>query len=101
MDLEIKFTGEKKGKIIETAEITLSNGITIHGVKVIQGQKGAFVGMPSRKVGENWEDIITFRDKETAEAFKEPILKAYFGDQKKEEAEVPANVEAGNWGDFR
>ena len=55
-------------KVRAYATVTLTNGMSIRGIKLIQGSKGLFVGMPSRKTkkdGEDaWEDSVYFEDKD-------------------------------------
>lgn len=55
-----KIQGTEDGvKIRAYADITLEESLVIHGVKVVEGAKGVFVAMPSRKVysGE-FKDIV-------------------------------------------
>ena len=41
---------EKEGKMKAIVSITLDNEFVIHDIKVIEGEKGLFIAMPSRKV---------------------------------------------------
>ena len=45
-----------------TCDITLGKTVTIHQVKIINGQSGLFVNMPTRKVGTQYEEICTILD---------------------------------------
>lgn len=50
MELEIrvnKLNGE--GKVKALASITFDKVFTVHSIKIIEGSKGLFVSMPSRK----------------------------------------------------
>jgi stage V sporulation protein G len=40
---------EKTGKLKAAASITIDNAIAIHDIKVIEGNSGLFIAMPSRK----------------------------------------------------
>ena len=40
---------EKEGKMKAIVSITLDNEFVIHDIKVIEGEKGLFIAMPSRK----------------------------------------------------
>ena len=40
---------EKDGKMKAIVSITLDNEFVIHDIKVIEGEKGLFIAMPSRK----------------------------------------------------
>ena len=48
---------DAESKVRLTATVVLG-GVTIHYVKLIQGQRGVFVGMPSRKVDEQYVDVV-------------------------------------------
>lgn len=37
--------------------VTLGNSFVIHGVRVVEGEKGLFVAMPQRKDGEKYRDV--------------------------------------------
>lgn len=63
--------------------VKLGCGLTVNGVKVIQGGKGLFVGMPSiqRKNKESgameWKDCCFFEDDEDRKSFQDAIIEAY------------------------
>ncbi len=65
------------------ATVKLSSGLTISGVKVIQGSKGLFVGMPSiqRKDKESgdmvWKDCCYIEDEEDRKVFQTVIIDTY------------------------
>ena len=50
---------EKEGKMKAIVSITLDNEFVIHDIKVIEGEKGLFIAMPSRKAadGESWTNM--------------------------------------------
>ena len=43
---------EKEGKMKAIVSITLDNEFVIHDIKVIEGEKGLFIAMPSRKAAD-------------------------------------------------
>ena len=48
----------KEGKMKAVVSITLDNEFVVHDIKVIDGDKGLFIAMPSRKTGEGeYRDI--------------------------------------------
>lgn len=63
------------------ATIQMANGLIIKGVKVIQGKKGLFVGLPSvkkQKDGKDvWEDCLAFASEEDKNAFSETVIQFY------------------------
>ena len=40
---------EKEGKLKAIVSITLDNEFVVHDIKVIEGEKGLFIAMPSKK----------------------------------------------------
>ena len=49
---------EKDGKMKAIVSITLDNEFVIHDIKVIEGEKGLFIAMPSRKAADGeYRDI--------------------------------------------
>lgn len=46
------------GKMRAVASITLEHEFVVHDIKIIEGEKGLFIAMPSRKTGDNeYRDI--------------------------------------------
>ena len=41
----------KEGKMKAVVSITLDDELVIHDIKVIEGDKGLFIAMPSKKAG--------------------------------------------------
>ena len=69
---------EKEGKMKAIVSITLDNEFVIHDIKVIEGEKGLFIAMPSRKTNDGeYKDIAHPLNTETREQLKELILAAY------------------------
>lgn len=54
-----KVNDDKFGKLRAYADITLEECLVIHGLKLMQGENGFFVAMPSRKMFNNeFKDIV-------------------------------------------
>lgn len=69
---------EKEGKMKAVASITLDGEFVVHDIKIIDGEKGLFIAMPSRKTGEGeYRDIAHPINSETRESMQKLILKAY------------------------
>ena len=51
-DVKIK-RREEDSKIIAVAAVTFDDCFVVHGINVIEGQKGMFIAMPSRKINES------------------------------------------------
>lgn len=71
-----KITSEGKMKAI--VSITLDNEFVVHDIKVIEGENGLFIAMPSRKTpnGE-FKDIAHPISTEVRQNFQSEILKHY------------------------
>ena len=46
---------EKEGKMKAVVSITIDDEFVVHDIKIIEGEKGMFIAMPSRKAAENIE----------------------------------------------
>lgn len=54
-----KIEEEKYGKLKAYVDITLDESLVIHGLKLIDGENGLFVAMPSKKMhNEEYKDIV-------------------------------------------
>ncbi|MCB7128571.1 MAG: SpoVG family protein [Candidatus Brocadiales bacterium] len=49
-EIRVKLTEAKKNRLQAFCSITIDNDFVVRDLKVIEGQKGAFVAMPSRKL---------------------------------------------------
>ncbi len=74
------------GKMKAVASITLDQEFVVHDIKIIEGEKGLFIAMPSRKTAENeFKDIAHPIKPDTREYIQTTILKAYEEYIRKEE----------------
>ncbi len=68
----------REGKMKAIVSITLDNEFVIHDIKVIQGDKGLFIAMPSRKSSDGeFRDIAHPINSETRERIQRIILERY------------------------
>ena len=69
---------EKEGKMKAVVSITIDDEFVVHDIKVIEGEKGLFIAMPSRKAkdGEYW-DIAHPINSATREKIQNMILEKY------------------------
>ena len=68
----------KEGKMRAIVSITIDNEIVIHDIKVIEGEKGLFIAMPSRKsVDGEYRDIAHPINSETRQRIQDFILEKY------------------------
>ena len=69
---------EKEGKMKAIVSITLDNEFVIHDIKVIEGEKGLFIAMPSRKASDGeYRDIAHPINSGTRERIQNLILEKY------------------------
>lgn len=65
-------------KMKALVSVVLDDCFIIKDIRVIDGEKGLFVAMPSRKVGEEgYRDVAHPLNSETRKMFDEAILGAY------------------------
>lgn len=69
---------DKEGKMKAVVSITLDNEFVIHDIKVIEGEKGLFIAMPSRKSSDGeYRDIAHPINSSTREVIQKIILEKY------------------------
>lgn len=77
----------KDSKMKAVVSITIDDVFVVHDIKVIEGEKGLFIAMPSRKSTDGeYRDIAHPINSDTREMLQNLILKAY--DQAAEAMEV-------------
>jgi stage V sporulation protein G len=69
---------EKEGKMKAVASITIDDEFVVHDIKVIEGEKGLFIAMPSRKATDcEYKDIAHPIRSETRALLQDKILEKY------------------------
>ena len=83
----------KEGKMKAVVSITIDEEFVVHDIKVIEGEKGLFIAMPSRKATDGeYRDIAHPINSETRERIQGIILEKY--EQVLDEEPVEAEAEA-------
>ena len=68
----------KEGKLKAIVSITLENEFVVHDIKVIEGEKGLFIAMPSKKSADGeFRDIAHPINSSTREKIQSIILEKY------------------------
>ena len=72
----------KEGKLKAVVSITMDEEFVVHDIKVIEGEKGLFIAMPSRKASEKaldgeYRDIAHPINSATRERIQTMILEKY------------------------
>lgn len=66
------------GKMKAIVSITFDNEFVVHDIKVIEGQNGLFIAMPSRKTPDGeFKDIAHPINTDTREKIQKAVLEAY------------------------
>lgn len=76
-DVRIRRVSDE-GKMKAVASVTFDSEFVVHDIKIIDGQNGLFVAMPSRKIGEgDYRDIAHPLLSETRTKIKNSIFAEY------------------------
>lgn len=68
----------KEGKMKAVVSITIDSEFVVHDIKVIEGEKGLFIAMPSRRAGDGeYRDIAHPINSDTREMIQKIILEKY------------------------
>ncbi len=68
----------KEGKMKAIVSITIDDEFVVHDIKVIEGEKGLFIAMPSKKAADGeYRDIAHPINQSTRENIQSMILERY------------------------
>ena len=68
----------KEGKMKAVVSITLDNEFVVHDIKIIEGEKGMFIAMPSRRKNDGeYQDVAHPINAETRKMFEDAIFEEY------------------------
>ena len=80
----------KEGKMKAVVSITLDDEFVVHDIKVIEGEKGLFIAMPSKKAADGeYRDIAHPINSSTRENIQRIILERYETALEEEPADDP------------
>lgn len=86
-DVRIRRVTKDDGKMKAFVSITIDDQFVVHDIKVIEGEKGLFIAMPSRKTADGeYRDIAHPINSETRVQIQDIILKKYL--ETEEETEI-------------
>ena len=92
-DVRIRKVNDE-GKMKAVVSITFDDEFVVHDIKIIEGQNGLFIAMPSRKMGEgDFRDIAHPLISETRNKIRDAIFDEYekvIAQKSVESDEVPA-----------
>lgn len=91
---EVRVYPRDEDKLKAFVTITFDDVFVVRNLKIIQGQQGLFVAMPSRKMPDGThKDIAHPINNEVRQQIEEKVLAAY--KKKMEETEQPARTQFG------
>ena len=91
-DIRIRLVKKEDSKLKAVASMTIDGCFVIHDIKVVEGNNGCFVPMPSRKTPEGeFKDIAHPIDTATRQQIDSSILAAYEKALKEEQEPVGQN----------
>lgn len=77
-DVRVRKVVAKEGKLKAVVSITIDEEFVVHDIKVIEGEKGLFIAMPSRKATDGeYRDIAHPINSSTRENIQKLILEKY------------------------
>jgi stage V sporulation protein G len=77
-DVRVRKVVAKEGKLKAVVSITIDDEFVVHDIKVIEGEKGLFIAMPSRKASDGeYRDTAHPINSATREKMQKLILEKY------------------------
>ena len=77
-DVRVRPVEKADGKMKAVASITINGEFVVHDIKVIEGDKGYFVAMPSKKDGNSdYKDIAHPINTATRKTIQDAVLAKY------------------------
>ena len=77
-EVRIRLVTKEDSKLKAVASMTIDGCFVVHDIKVVSGNEGMFISMPSRKTPEGeYKDIVHPLNTETREAISKLIFEAY------------------------
>ena len=77
-DVRVRPVEKADGKMKAVASITINGEFVVHDIKVIEGDKGYFVAMPSKKDGNgDYKDIAHPINTATRKTIQDAVLAKY------------------------
>lgn len=77
-DIRIRLINKSESKLKAVASIVIDDCFVIHDIKVLEGNQGNFVAMPSRKTPDGqYKDVAHPLNTPTREALNNAVLEEY------------------------
>lgn len=81
--VKTKKVENSNGRLLGYADVTVDDAIAIHGIKILEGEKGLFVAFPSERRVNKENDSVSFSDvvhpvnQETRDIFEKAIIESF------------------------
>lgn len=72
---------DRDGNLKAFASVTFDGQLVVDSIAVIKGPEGLFIGMPSRKVGDEYKDICFPLSKEFRQEISDAVISKYEGER--------------------
>lgn len=77
-DVRVRLIQSESSKLKAVASVTFDDSFVVHDIKIIEGNEGPFIAMPSRKTSEGeYKDIAHPINTSTRESIISSILEVY------------------------
>ncbi|MCM1306788.1 MAG: septation regulator SpoVG [Bacteroides sp.] len=77
-DVKIRMVNAENSKLKAVASLIIDECLAIHDIKIIEGDNGEFIAMPSRKTPSgDFKDIAHPINSDTREVMRKAIIDAY------------------------
>lgn len=77
-DVRVRLIQKDDSKLKAVASITIDECFVVHDIKVLEGEKGTFVSMPSRKTPDGqYKDVAHPLNTETREELSKAVIAEY------------------------
>ena len=74
----IQWISSFRERLLDVVSITIDDEFVVHDIKVIEGEKGLFIAMPSRKSSDGeYRDIAHPINTQTRDKLQKLVLEAY------------------------
>ena len=79
MDIKanVNLFNKPDGNLRGIASISINDDFIVKNIKVVEGEKGLFVAMPSQKIGNEYKDVCFAKSAELREQINNAVLEAY------------------------
>ena len=86
--VNVRKTEREGSRMKGTATVLIDDCSAVHGIRIIEGDNGLFIAMPSKKISSGeYRDIAHPINKEVRTMFEEAILDAYNNAEVEEDSE--------------